>query len=204
MSEAGWTAKAVEYRVLEAAETLMLSPNVHGGGIGSAWPAFPDDPQDSYAYNPARYRRSPSPGAITRMMTTWGWINAHPAESERKLLYAWAWQKTKKGKFLNDFAAREGVHSRTLRRAITAICQAIADRLNQQKIAWLDAAVDDVSEIEPEIAPSKVPSQKHASHHMEPGAKPRYPTKAEIDALKKRLEKANRKRQRAKSNAASA
>ncbi|TJV51143.1 MAG: hypothetical protein E5Y01_16275 [Mesorhizobium sp.] len=188
-----WTAKAVEYRVLEAAETLMLCPNHYGGG-GSAWPAFPQDPQDSYAYNEARYRRRPSPGALSRMTQTWGWINAHPAESERKLLYAWAWQKTKKGRFLNDFASREGINSRTLRRAITAICQAIADRLTQAGLACFEHVVDEVSEITTEIAPIKVPSQKHASHFMEPGAKPRYPTPAEIKALKKRLEKANRKR----------
>lgn len=188
-----WTAKEVEYRVLEAAETLMLCPNHYGGG-GSAWPAFPQDPQESYAYNAARYRRLPSPGAISRMTATWGWINAHPAESERKLLYAWAWQKTKKGKFLNDFASREGVNSRTLRRAITAICQAIADRLTQSGLACLDGAVDDVSEITPENASQKVSFPKHANHFLEPGAKPRYPTEAEIKALRKRLEKANKKR----------
>ncbi|WP_127426647.1 DUF6362 family protein [Mesorhizobium sp. M1D.F.Ca.ET.183.01.1.1] len=179
--------------MLEAAETLMLCPNHRGGG-STFWPDVVQSREDAYGYTDARYKRMPSPGAISRMTTTWGWINAHPIESERKLLYAWAWQKTKKGRFLNDFASREGINSRTLRRAITAICQAIADRLNQQKVAWLGDRVDAVSEIEPEIAPIKVPSQKHASHFMELGAKPRYPTPAEIKALKKRLEKANRKR----------
>jgi hypothetical protein len=192
-TEAWWTAKAVENRVLEASETLMLCPNHFIGG-GSAWPAFPQDPQESYAYNEARYRRRASPGALSRMMTTWGWINDHPAESERKLLYAWAWQKTKKGKFLNDFASREGINSRTLRRAITAICQAIADRLNQHKIAWLDHDVDVVSEITPENAPKTVMFPKHANYFLEPGAKPRFPTPAEIKALEKRLKKAAMKR----------
>lgn len=193
----GWTAKAVEYRVLEAAETLMLCPNNYGGG-SIAWPQVVQSKEDAYGYTDVRYKRMPSPGAISRMAVTWGWINSHPSESDRKLLYAWAWQKTKKGKFLNDFASREGINSRTLRRAITAICQAIADRLTQSGLACLDPAVDDVSEIEPEIAPSKVPSQRHVSHYIEPGAKPRYPTQDEIGALKKRLEKANRRRERAR------
>lgn len=191
--EAWWTAKAVEIRVLEAAETLMLCPDTRSS-VGSAWPAFPSSQEESYGYNDARYRKRASPGALSRMSTTWGWINDHPAESERKLLYAWAWQKTKKGRFLNDFASREGINSRTLRRAITAICQAIADRLNQQKIAWLGERVDVMSEITPENASQKVSFPKHANHFLEPGAKPRYPTEAEIKALKKRLEKANKKR----------
>jgi hypothetical protein len=195
-----WTAKAVEHRVLEAAETLMLCPNHHAGGV-TAWPEVVRSKEDAYGYEAATYKRLPSPGALSRMSTTWGWINAHPVESDRKLLYAWAWQKTKKGKFLNDFASREGINSRTLRRAITAICQAIADRLNQREIAWSDQRVDVVSEIEPENAPEQVSFHRHANHFMEPGARPRFPTPAEIKALAKRLEKQNRKRARTKAHA---
>lgn len=172
----------------------MLSPNVNIGG-GHSWPEVVRSADDAYGYGAAWYKRRPSPGALTRMVETWGWINEHPVESDRKLLYAWAWQKTKSGRFLNDFASREGINSRTLRRTITRICQAIADDLAQRKVACIDPAVDDVSEIEPEIAPSKVASQSHANFEMAPDAKPKHdPNSPEIKALIKRLEKANRRR----------
>ncbi|CAH2399194.1 hypothetical protein [Mesorhizobium ventifaucium] len=197
-----WTAKAVEYRVLEAAETLMLTPNVGGAG-GSAWPEYiPHYPRAM------KIRIRPSPGALSRMTETWGWINAHPIEENRRLLYAWAWQKTKRGRFLNDFASREGIKTRTLRDKITKICQSIADALLQQQIPCFEQAVDDVAEIEPETASQTVSSETSAQAKsdaivgfMEPGAKPRYPTQAEIAALRKRLEKQNRKRKKASAEA---
>lgn len=197
-----WTAKAVEYRVLEAAETLMLTPNIGGSG-GSAWPEYiPHYPRAM------KIRIRPSPGALTRMMETWGWINALQSESDRRLLYAWAWQKTKKGRFLDDFASREGIKTRTLRWTITRICQAIADQLEQRKVPCFEQPVDGVAEIEPETALQTVSSEISAKDrtdgivsYIEPGAKPRYPTQAEIAALRKRLAKQNRKRERAKAGA---
>lgn len=197
-----WTAKAVEYRVLEAAETLMLTPNVGGGGA-SSWPEYiPHYPRAM------KIRIRPSPGALTRMMETWGWINALQSESDRRLLYAWAWQKTKKGRFLDDFASREGIKTRTLRWTITRICQGIADQLEQRKVPCFEQAVDDVAEIEPETASQTVSSEISAKgeadcivSYIEPGAKPRYPTPAEIEALKTRLEKQNRRRARTKASA---
>ncbi|TIL34300.1 DUF6362 family protein [Mesorhizobium sp.] len=177
----------------------MLTPNVGGAG-GSAWPEYiPHYPRAM------KIRIRPSPGALTRMMETWGWINALQSESDRRLLYAWAWQKTKKGRFLDDFASREGIKTRTLRWTITRICQDIADRLEQRKVPCFDQPVDDVAEIEPEPPSQTVSSGKSAtdletgiSAFMEPGARPRYPTPPEIEALRKRLEKQNKLRRRAK------
>ncbi|MCF6120885.1 DUF6362 family protein [Mesorhizobium muleiense] len=177
----------------------MLTPNVGGAG-GSAWPEYiPHYPRAM------KIRIRPSPGALTRMMETWGWINALQSESDRRLLYAWAWQKTKKGRFLDDFASREGIKTRTLRWTITRICQAIADQLEQRKVPCFEQAVDDVAEIEPETASQTVSSKISANDqtdgmvsYIEPGAKPRYPTQAEIEALRKRLEKQNKLRRRAK------
>ncbi|PWJ93547.1 hypothetical protein C8D77_101226 [Mesorhizobium loti] len=215
-----WTAKAVEYRVLDAAETLMLTPDTRVGGAGGGgWPEYiPHYPRAM------KIRIRPSPGALTRMLATWAWINALQSEKDRRLLYAWAWTKTRKGRFLNDFASREGVNSRTLRWTITRICQDIADRNNQQKIAWLDQHIDDVAEIEPEpasqtvssetsatiekdgtptyLAPGSSPAPSTPSSFIEPGARPRYPTREEIAALVRRLEKANKLRRR-KAKAAS-
>lgn len=193
-----WTAKAVEYRVLEAAETLMLTPNVGGGGGSSSWPEYiPHYPRAM------KIRIRPSPGALTRMTETWSWINALQSERDRRLLYAWAWTKTRKGRFLNDFASREGVNSRTLRYTITRICQAIADQLEQRKVPCFDQAVDDVAEIEPETVSQTVSSETSARvqidgivSQIEPGARPRYPTREEIAALVRRLEKANKLRRR--------
>jgi hypothetical protein len=213
-----WTAKAVEYRVLEAAETLMLTPNVGGGAGGSAWPEYiPHYPRAM------KIRIRPSPGALTRMMETWGWINALQSEKDRRLLYAWAWTKTRKGKFIDDFASREGIKSRTLRWTITRICQDIADQLEQRKVPCFDQAIDDVAEIEPETAsqtvssetsattesdgiptyhaPGETPPKPDVTGFIEPGARPRYPTPAEIDALVKRLDKQNKLRRRAKAKA---
>ncbi|MER8615987.1 DUF6362 family protein [Mesorhizobium sp. M1409] len=198
-----WTAKAVEYRVLEAAETLMLTPNVGGGSGGSAWPEYiPHYPRAM------KIRIRPSPGALTRMLATWAWINALQSESDRRLLYAWAWTKTRKGRFLDDFASREGVKTRTLRYTITRICQDIADQLEQAKVPCFDQAVDDVAEIEPEPPSQTVSSERSATSptdgirgFIEPGARPRYPTREEIAALVKRLEKANKLRRRAKAKA---
>lgn len=199
-----WTAKAVEYRVIEAAETLMLTPNVGGGTGGTAWPEYiPHYPRAM------KIRIRPSPGALTRMAETWNWINTHPVESDRRLLYAWAWQKTRRGRFLNDFASREGIKTRTLRWMITRICQAIADRLEQAKIPCFEQAVDDIAENEPETAPQTVSSETSVPAKtdnivgfIEPGAKPRFPTPAEIEALAKRLARANKLRRRAKAKGA--
>jgi hypothetical protein len=196
----GWTAKAVEYRVIEAAETLMLTPNVGSGAAGSAWPEYiPHYPRAM------KIRIRPTPAALTRMAETWNWINTHPVEADRRLLYAWAWQKTRRGRFLNDFASREGIKTRTLRWMITRICQAIADQLEQRKVPCFEQAVDDVAEIEPETASQTVSSDTSARGQIdgivsfiEPGAKPRFPTPAEIEALAKRLAKANKMRRRAK------
>ncbi|TPM19790.1 DUF6362 family protein [Mesorhizobium sp. B2-3-6] len=175
----------------------MLTPNV-GGGVGSAWPEYiPHYPRAM------KIRIRPSPGALTRMMETWGWINALQSESDRRLLYAWAWTKARKGKFLDDFASREGIKTRTLRWTISRICQAIADRLEQAKVPCFEQAVDDVAEIEPEPASQTVSSETSALtgidgivSHIEPGARPRYPTREEIEALRKRLEKQNKLRAR--------
>ncbi|MGX9145920.1 hypothetical protein [Mesorhizobium sp. 128a] len=191
-----WTAKAVEYRVLDAAETLMLSPNTYIGGGGNGWPDYiPHYPRAM------KVKIRPSPGALTKMMETWGWINALPSESDRKLLYAWAWTKTRKGRFLDDFASREGIKTRTLRYAITRICQGIADQLQQRQVPCFEQAVDDVAEIEPETASQTVSSGNSGTTsdglitaYIEPGAKPRFPTPAEIEALAKRLAKANKLR----------
>jgi hypothetical protein len=200
MSEGPWTAKAVEYRVVEAAETLMLMPNSWGPQeYGNAMPAIRMEWGDYR--EPSRYIRRADRHAIDRMVETWGWVNALRNEADRKLLYAWAWVKGRKGRSVDDFALREGVNSRTLRRSITRICQRIADDLNQNNVVWPNARVDPVSEnlaYEPTDSLPAARPGRSPSHFMAPGAKPFHlPDSPDTLALIEHLERQNRKREKA-------
>jgi energy-converting hydrogenase A subunit M len=90
------------------------------------------------------------------------------------LLYAWAWVKTRTGRKINDFASREGMNSRTLRRQITRICQQIANDLNRLHAVRLTVMVDHVSEITPEADPEQISSVTYATHWRAEDAKPRH------------------------------
>ncbi len=195
-----WTAKGVEERIVEAAETLMLTPNVGGGG-SIAWPDVVRSAEESYGYGTSWYKRRPEPGALDRMTETWGWINALGNEWDRKLLYAWAWVKARKGRSVAEFASNEGLNSKTLRRTITRICQRIADDLNQKHVAWVNSRVDRMSDFlayEPTDSLPSMQPQSYTNHLMlTPDARPRYPTEAEIADLTKRIERGNRRRRKA-------
>lgn len=200
MTYQAWTAKHIEERIVEAAEILMLDERV-GPSTGGGPIAVVRDANESYGYDTLSYRRVPTPAELTRMTETWGWINSHPIESERRLLYAWGWTKAKRGRFLADFASREGIKSRTLRRAITAICQAIADRLNRMRVVRLDDAIDAVADVEPKTAsyPVSSPSRVQTpTHWIGPEARPViFPADSpEMKALQTRLDKANKRRRR--------
>ncbi|TPJ70474.1 MULTISPECIES: DUF6362 family protein [unclassified Mesorhizobium] len=174
MTYRAWTAKAVEDRVIEAAETLMLLPNVRGPQpYGSAMPT-PVKEWEAYGSEPSRYKSRPSRDAIDRMPETWGWINAHPDQSDRVLLYSWAWVKTRRGRSINDFASREGVNVRTLRRQISRICQDIAGELNRLHVVRLKVIVDPVSEITAEVDTDQISSVSYANHWRAEDAKPQH------------------------------
>lgn len=178
MKYEAWTARAVEDRVIEAAETLMLLPDVKGpSAYGCAMPAYVQD-WNAYAAEPSRYKRRASREALDRMPETWGWINTFLDEADRRFLYAWAWIKARQGKKIADFASREGMNVRTLRRAVTRLCQRIANELNRNHAVRLNDHVDAVSEnlvreaadIDAEVA-SDV---KYATWWRAPDAKPRH------------------------------
>ncbi len=174
MTYQAWTEKDVEHRVLEAAETLMLLPAAKGPqAFGSSMPAYVQDWQ-AYNSEPSRYRARASRDAIARMPETWEWINTFLGEEDRKLVYAWAWVKTRKGKSINDFASREGMNNRTLRRRITSIFKNVAGNLNRLHAVRLKVSVDHVSEIGEEMNPETVSSVNYATHWMAPDAKPRH------------------------------
>ncbi|MCV0395461.1 MAG: DUF6362 family protein [Rhizobiaceae bacterium] len=179
---------------MEAAETLMISPRTHGPkAYGSAMPAPRRDWQN-YGQEPSRYIRRASPEAIDRMVECWSWINTLPEQSDRQLLYAWAWTKARKGRFLNDLAGRQGRNPRTIRRAIIRICQGIADTLNKNEKPLRHASVDAVSDNRPVSASQTVSSDNRATYFRADDAKPRHDPSPEAARLvEKEIEKLNRR-----------
>lgn len=187
-----WTAKTVEGRILEAAETLMLCPNANLGGGGSIWGEYKDD----YGPVKATYKKRPSGGALDRMTKVWEWINALPEMSDRKLIYAWSYVKVRKGLKISAFAAENDFSDRTLKRQITDICQRIANDLNRLYEVRLTVAVDQVAENQASIVPYNISSQKCAvTNWRSADAKPTDRNHPDRDALIERLEKLNARRQ---------
>ena len=168
-----WTAKAVEDRILEMADTLRKSPAIRGPKVyGSSMPEPIRHHEEAYGFHAARYRETASAGALGRMEQVWAWINAMPDEADRKLIYAWSWVKVRKGMKISAFAAENHFNERTLRRAVTAICQGIADRLNQEQQIRLLTPDCLVSETQPDIASTTVTSGNCVTAWRTSDAKP--------------------------------
>lgn len=199
MNYEAWTDKDVEYRVLEAAETATVLPKDGPSGYGRAWPEY----IGLYAAD-LRVRRRASPGAISRMEETWSWLNTMLADSERRLIYAWAAVKTETGGRVSDFAVKEGVNSRTLRRSVTAIFKKIAGNLNRLYFSRLKIEFDGASENLVREQPDKRDAPRRSPRNMmTDDAKPSLPwtpeaakeAAREIERSNKRLRK---RRQRAR------
>lgn len=168
-----WTAKGVELRILEMADTLRKSPCVKGPReFGNNMPEPVRRYDESYGHQSARYRENASAGALGRMEQVWKWINGLKSEHDRKLLYAWSWVKVRKGMKIAAFAEENFLNERTLRRSITALCQGIADNLNQKAQFRLLTSDCHVSEIQPDITPQTVSSESCATHWRASDAKP--------------------------------
>jgi hypothetical protein len=168
-----WTAKGVELRILEMADTLRKSPSVKGPqAFGNNMPEPVRRYDESYGHQSARYRETASAASLGRMEQVWKWINALPSEADRKLIYAWSWVKVRKGLKIAAFAEENDLNERTLRRAITALCQGIADDLNQTGQFRLVVPDLQVSEIQPDIASQTVTSESCVTHWRAADAKP--------------------------------
>ncbi|MEO4040493.1 hypothetical protein AAFN47_02675 [Hoeflea sp. CAU 1731] len=165
-----WTTKAVENRIIEAAETLMLCPRAHGpADISNSMPATILDQHATYGESKLCYKRRPTPGALDRMETCWEWINALPDQAERELLYEWARIKCGKGCTLAVLAKLKGYTERGLRRKITQICAKISQKLNAAQVANIEMASKQWVEDRP-FARSQ--EHKHLNHWMQENAKP--------------------------------
>lgn len=173
MTYQAWTHKDVEARVVEAAATLMLMPNVKmPETVQAIWREYKDD----YGKGKTRYRKRPEGAAMDRMYETWGWINALEGEADRKLLYGWACVKARKGAKLKHFALENMMDDRFLKRKIDDLNQQIANNLNRLYLVRLTDGVDPVSENDDNSHQQTVSSEscvRGANHFMTPDAKPR-------------------------------
>lgn len=146
---AEWTYEQVRAQIIEGALTLRASPAALGPRMGlGAMSDIVRDLMESYGYDEPKLRRIPSAGAISRMHETWDWINTYLNEAERKLIYDYAFIKTRKGVYLDAYLKKIDMSRSTFERRIATHCQCIADNLNQKHRVRLTVAFDDVTEID--------------------------------------------------------
>lgn len=165
MNFTDWTAKLVKDRIIEMADTLRMVPAVKGPkSYGNAMPEGVRQRSEAFGYHKATYRETASAAALWRMEQCFGWINSLPDQYDRELLYGWSFEKVRTGRSLADFAEENGMNERKLLRAVIAICQRIADRLNQERQIRLSAPDCAVSENAFELTSTTVSSEKCATH----------------------------------------
>jgi len=161
---AEWTYEEVRAQIVEGALTLRSSPAALGPRMGlGAMSEIVRDLMESYGYSEAKVRRVPSAGAISRMYETWDWINAYLNEEQRKLVYDYAFIKTRKGVYLEAYLKKIDMSRSTFERRIASYCQQIADNLNQKCRVRLTVALDGVTEINVETTSITVASKKCAT-----------------------------------------
>lgn len=169
-----WTAQTVRDRVVEAADTLLMSPAALGPRMEGSMGVFSEYIDDYRRGEPTRLKRIPAPGALTRMEETWTWINGFLDERDRKLLYDYGFLKTRKGMYLATYLERNGIVRRTFERQVLRCCQIIADNLNRKHAVRLTVPLDGVSQNAPESDPTTVSSVTHAKWKRAADAKPRH------------------------------
>lgn len=173
MTFTDWTAQAIKDRVLEMADTLRKLPPVRGPKMfGSAMPEAVRKFSEAYGSSTPRYRENASAASLGRMEQCFGWVNSLPDASDRHLLYSWSFIKVRSRMRLADLAEENEMHERTMRRAVTAVCQRIADRLNQERQIRLATPDCAVSENAFELTSTTVSSEKCATHWRESDGKP--------------------------------
>lgn len=161
---AEWTYEQVRAQIIEAAYTLRASPGDLGPRLRSG--AMSDvvrDMMEAYGYDEAKAPRIPSAGAISRMYETWDWVNEYLNEEQRKLVYEYAFIKTRKGIYLEAYLKKIDMSRSTFERRIQSHCQTIADNLNQKCRVRLTVALDAVTEINVETTSITVTSKKCAT-----------------------------------------
>jgi len=167
-----WTAKQVELRILEAAETCLRLPPVKGPQIyGNNMPEPVRRQIEAYGSNKPKYRRNIDRSAIARMEETWGWINSYLSEADRHVVYGWSYAKKHKRRSLGRFARENHYSVRTLYRVTRKICSQIAEKLNNVHAPNLTMADFD-RKMHANQLKSKISVQPNQLYWMAPGAKP--------------------------------
>lgn len=172
-----WTARAVEDRIIEMADTSRLLPGVKGPKeFGNGMPEAVKRFDELELSKVARIKKRATGAAIDRMEQVWAWINALPDKADRDLIYAWSWVKVRKGMKISAFAEENDMNERTLRRAVTHVCQGIADTLNRKATVRLDEVDCAVSENERETQSQTVTSESCVKNWRQPDARPQIDT----------------------------
>ncbi|OWV87349.1 hypothetical protein ATY75_03295 [Rhizobium sp. N122] len=161
---AEWTFEQVRAQIIEGALTLRSSPAALGPRMGlGAMSDIVRDLMEGYGYNEATVKRIPSAGAISRMHETWHWINTYLDEEQRKLVYDFAFIKTRKGVYFEAYLKKIDMSRSTFERRIQSHCQQIADNLNQKCRVRLTVTFDDVTQNAVEDTSITVASKKCAT-----------------------------------------
>ncbi|AOF92156.1 hypothetical protein BSY16_1143 [Sinorhizobium sp. RAC02] len=127
---------------------------------------------EAYGSSRRRYLETASVGELALMEEVWDWINDLPKQVERQFLYAWSWVKVRKGLTISRFAEENYMNERTLRRAVTVVCQSVADNLNRACQVRLSIPDCVVSESSAFSASNTVSSESCATEWRDSDARP--------------------------------
>jgi hypothetical protein len=122
------------------------------------------DLMEGYGYQEVTVKRIPTAGAISRMYECWDWINTYLDEEARKLVYDYAFIKTRKGVYFEAYLKKIDMSRSTFERRIQSHCQRIADNLNQKHRVRLTTAFDELTEIDVNHTLSTVASKNCATN----------------------------------------
>ncbi|MDG3577140.1 DUF6362 family protein [Rhizobium sp. YJ-22] len=161
---AEWTYEQVRAHIIEAALTLRSSPAALGPRmrLGSMSEVV-QSMMDAYGAERAKARHVPTAGAISRMYAVWDWINEYLDEDARKLVYDYAFIKTRKGIYLDAYLKKIGISRSSFERRIQAHCQRIADNLNQKCRVRLTVGFDELTQMAVEDTSITVASKSCAT-----------------------------------------
>jgi len=161
---AEWTYEQVRAQIIEGALTLRSSPAALGprmrlGTMSDVVRSM----MDAYASDKERLRHIPSAGAISRMYETWDWINECLDEDARKLVYDYAFIKTRKKIYIDAYLKKIDMSRSTFERRIQSYCQRIADNLNQKHRVRLTVGFDELTQMAVEDTSITVASKSCAT-----------------------------------------
>ena len=193
-----WTYDQVRAQIIEAADTLMMGEPDRGPGYAGLAGEVVRNAAEAYGYGTLGFRRVPSPGALSRMEEAWTWINTYLDEPDRKLIYEYAFLKTRKGLTIRRWCEKNGWEERMFERAVKRCCQRIADELNRKHAIRLTMAVDAVSGNQAEERSSEVASDnrapvKRTPYHRADDAKPVHIPGSEAE-IAQHIERVNKQR----------